>query len=67
MIGGKYEKNMSQNLCEIIKEIPWQKIDFRNMQTKLNTKTEGDLEFFMLLKETSFQNLTFFARIHKKL
>ena len=42
------------------------KIDFPNMRRKLNTKTDGDLEFFVLLKEKSFQNLTFFARIHKK-
>ena len=37
------------------------------MYRKLNTQAEGDLEFFMLLKGNSFQNLTFFARIHKKL
>ena len=37
------------------------------MVRKLNTETEGDLDFFRLLKGNSFQNVTFFARIHKKL
>ena len=30
-------------------------------------KTEGDLEFFMLLKGNSFQNVIFSTRIHKEL
>ena len=30
-------------------------------------ETEGDLEFFMLLKGNFFQNVTFFARIREKL
>ena len=36
------------------------------MFRKLNTKAEGDLEFFMLLKRNYFQNVAFFSRIHKK-
>ena len=62
----KYE-NMCQNLCRIFQEILKQKIDFCNMFRKLNTSTEDELEFLMLLKGNSFQNVTFFARIHKKL
>ena len=34
---GKNMKNMCQNLCRIIEEISWQKIDFHNMFRKLNT------------------------------
>ena len=37
------------------------------MFRKLNPLTESDLEFFMVLKGNSFQNVTFFARIQKKL
>ena len=37
------------------------------MSRKLNTSTEHDLEFLLLLKGNSFQNVTFFARIYKKL
>ena len=62
----KYE-NMCQNLCRIFQEILKQKIDFCNMFRKLNTSTEDELEFLMLLKGNSFQNVTFFAIIHKKL
>ena len=36
------------------------------MFRKLNTSNESDLEFFMLLKGNSFQNVTFVARIQKK-
>ena len=32
------------------------------MFRKLNTSTEHDLEFLMLLKGNSFQNVTFFSR-----
>ena len=37
------------------------------MFRKLKTSIEHDFEFLMLLKGNSFQNVTFFARIHKKL
>ena len=37
------------------------------MFRKMKTSTEHDLEFIMLLKGNSFQNVTFFTRIYKKL
>ena len=40
------------------------KIFFQRVQ---KTSIESDLQFLMLLKGNSFQNATFFARIHKKL
>ena len=63
---GKYEKNMYQNLCRIIQKIPLQKIDFCKMFKKLNTSTEHGLEFLLLLKGNSFQNVTFFCKISQK-
>ena len=63
---GKIWKNICQNLCRIIKEIPWQKIDFCNMFKKLNKSTEHDLEFLTLLKGNSFQNVTFFLKNPQK-
>ena len=38
------------------------KIDFCNIFRKLNTSNEHDLEFLVLLKEDSFQNVTFFSQ-----
>ena len=42
-------------------------MDFCNKSRKMNTSIEHDLEFRLLLKWNFFQNVTFFARIHKKL
>ena len=42
------------------------KKDFCNMLRKFNTSTEHDLEFLMLLKEKSFQNVTFFRKNPQK-
>ena len=61
----KYE-NMCQNLCRIFQEILKQKIDFCNMFRKLNTSAEDELEFLMLLKGNSFQNVTFFRKNPQK-
>ena len=52
---------------EYFKKFHDQKIDFCNTFRKLKTSTEDDLEFLMLLKRNFFQNVTFFATIHKKL
>ena len=42
------------------------KEDFCNMFRKLNTSTEHELEFLMLLKGNSFQNVTFFRKNPQK-
>ena len=39
----------------------------QHVQKTMNTSTEHDLEFLMLLEGNSFQNVNFFARIYKKL
>ena len=38
----------------------------RNMFRKLNTSTEHDLEFLILLKGNSLQNVTFFCKNPQK-
>ena len=47
---------------EYFKKFHDKNIDFCNMFRKLNTSTEHELEFFMLLKGNSFQNVTFFRK-----
>ena len=51
---------------EYFKKFHDKKIDFCNMFRKLNTSTEHDLEFLMLLKGNSFQNVTFFRKNPQK-
>ena len=64
MIYGKNMKKYVKTYVEYFKKFHDKKC---NIFRKLNTSTEDDLEFLMLLKENYFQNVTFFARIHKKL
>ena len=51
---------------EYFKKFHGQKIDFCNMFRKLNKLTEDDLEFLMLLKGNSFQNVTLFRNNPQK-
>ena len=64
---GKYEKICVKRYVEYFKKFHDKKTDFYNMFRKLNTSTEHDLKFLMLLNGNSFQTANFFARIHKKL
>ena len=65
LIHGENMKNICQNVCRIFSEIPWQKIYFY-MFRKLNTSAEHELEFLMLLKGNSLQNVTFFCKNPQK-
>ena len=51
---------------EYFKKFHDKKIDFCNMFRKLNTSTEHDLEFLMLLNGNSFPNVTFFLKNPQK-
>ena len=52
--------------AEHFKKFHDKKTDFCNMFRKLNTSTELDLKFLMLLNGNSLQNVTFFCKNPQK-
>ena len=59
----KYEKICVKIYVEYFKKLHDKKLSFA---TKLNTSTEHDLEFLMLLTGNSLQNVTFFRKNPQK-
>ena len=62
----KLEKKYVSKFMHNILRNSMKKIDFCNMFRKLNTSTEHDLEFLMVLKGNSFQNVIFFRKNPQK-
>ena len=62
----KFEKKYVSKFMHNILRNSMKKIDFCNMFRKLNTSTEHDLEFLMVLKGNSFQNVIFFRKNPQK-
>ena len=62
----KFENKYVSKFMHNILRNSMKKIDFCNMFRKLNTSTEHDLEFLMVLKGNSFQNVIFFRKNPQK-
>ena len=65
--GENIKKYVSKFMQNILRNSVTKNRFLQNTFRKLNASTEHDLEFSMLLKGNSLQNVTFFVRIHKKL